>query len=160
MYVPQMQFLDCLSMLKSFLVKHFRCGLLCDNKTEDFLQLTLWKPEISTAKSWDLSIATDLHREIMPLRIAVACATWCHSCICQSGERRMSGRLYTVAFGYQIKPRQHYISHCQLHLHEVTIKWQMTLWKALWQTRLDVIAWFRPELPVYKCLLILLSPLW
>ena len=38
-----------------------------------------------------------LHREIMPLGIAVACASWCHSSICQSGERRMSGHLYTVA---------------------------------------------------------------
>ena len=37
------------------------------------------------------------HREIMPLRRAVTCATWCHSSICQSGERRMSGHLYTVA---------------------------------------------------------------
>ena len=43
--------------------------------------------------------------------------------------------------------RQHYASYCQLHLQEVTIKWWMTLWKALWQTQLDVIAWFRPELP-------------
>ena len=30
----------------------------------------------------------------------------------------------------------------------------------LWQTVLGVIAWFRPKLPVYKYLLILLSPLW
>ena len=40
------------------------------------------------------------------------------------------------------------------------IKWQTIPWKALWQTLLDVMAWFRPELPVCKCLLILLSPLW
>ena len=33
------------------------------------------------------------------------------------------------------------------NLQEVTIKWWMTLWKALWQTQLNVIAWFRPELP-------------
>ena len=33
-----------------------------------------------------------LHRAIMPLRIAVACATWCHS-----GKRRRSKLLYTVA---------------------------------------------------------------
>ena len=31
-------------------------------------------------------------------------------------------------------------SHCQLHLHEVPIKWWMTLWKALQQTLVDVIA--------------------
>ena len=35
--------------------------------------------------------------EIMPLRIKVACATWCHCGICQSGERRRSGHLYTVS---------------------------------------------------------------
>ena len=28
-----------------------------------------------------------------------------------------------------------------------TIKWRTTPWKAVWQTRLDVIAWFGPELP-------------
>ena len=28
-----------------------------------------------------------------------------------------------------------------------TIKWRMALWKALWQTQLHVITWFRPELP-------------
>ena len=44
-----------------------------------------------------------IHREIMPLGIAMPCATWCHSGICQSGERRMSRHLYTVAVGYQIK---------------------------------------------------------
>ena len=31
-----------------------------------------------------------LHREIMPLRIAVVCATSCHGGICQTGDRRMS----------------------------------------------------------------------
>ena len=35
----------------------------------------------------------------------------------------------------------------ELHLQEVNIKWWMTLWKALWQTQVDIIAWFRPELP-------------
>ena len=35
------------------------------------------------------------HRGIMPLKIAAACATWYHGGICQSGERRMSGHLYT-----------------------------------------------------------------
>ena len=38
-----------------------------------------------------------IHREIMPLRIAVSCATWCHGGIYQSGERRIIGHLYTVA---------------------------------------------------------------
>ena len=52
--------------------------------------------------AWTLSRLA-LHREIMPLRIAAACATWCHSSNCQSGERMMSGYLYTVAFEYQIK---------------------------------------------------------
>ena len=51
---------------------------------------------------WDESYGLN-HREIMPLGIAVACATWCHSSICQSGERRMSGHLYTMVVGYQIK---------------------------------------------------------
>ena len=40
--------------------------------------------------------------------------------------------------------------HGQLHLHEVTIMSQTTFWKALWKTRLDVIAWFIPGLTVYK----------
>ena len=88
-----------------------------------------------------------IHRDIMPLGIAMTCATWCHSGICQSGERRMRGHLYTVAVGSQIKAYTNYASHCQLHLQEVTIRWWMTLWKVLWQTRLDVIAWFRPEMP-------------
>ena len=39
----------------------------------------------------------------MPLGVAMACATWCDSSICQSRERRMSGHLYTVAVGYQNK---------------------------------------------------------
>ena len=38
-----------------------------------------------------------LHREIMPLRITVAYDTLCHGGICQSGESRISGPLYTVA---------------------------------------------------------------
>ena len=29
----------------------------------------------------------------------------------------------------------------------ICIKWRTALWKALWQTRLDEIAWFKPELP-------------
>ena len=37
-----------------------------------------------------------VHMEIMPLRIAVACATWCHSGICSSGKKR-SRPSYTVA---------------------------------------------------------------
>ena len=45
-----------------------------------------------------------VHRKNMPLGIVMACTTWCHMCgICQSQDRRMSGHLYTVAVGYQIK---------------------------------------------------------
>ena len=40
---------------------------------------------------------TQIHREIMPLRITVAYDTLCHGGICQNGESRMSGPLYTVA---------------------------------------------------------------
>ena len=39
----------------------------------------------------------NVHREIMPLRITVAYDPLCHGGICQSGEGRMSGPLYTVA---------------------------------------------------------------
>ena len=46
---------------------------------------------------------SSVHREIMPLGVAVACSTWCHIGIYQSGERRMSLHLYTLAVGYQIK---------------------------------------------------------
>ena len=44
-----------------------------------------------------LAHCATLHREIMPLRRAVQCATWCHDGICQSWKRRRSGYLYTVA---------------------------------------------------------------
>ena len=37
------------------------------------------------------------------------------------------------------RPRQHYASHCQHHLHEVTIKWRVA--------DSDVIVWFRPKQP-------------
>ena len=43
-----------------------------------------------------ISTAT-VHRKIMPLRITVAYDTLCHGGICQSGESRMSGPLYTMA---------------------------------------------------------------
>ena len=35
---------------------------------------------------------------------------------------------------------------CRLHSHDVTSKWEMTLWQALWLTRLDITTWFRLEL--------------
>ena len=53
-----------------------------------------------------------IEREIMPLRIAVACATWCHGGICQSEKRRRrSGYICTL---WQFRSKLcHYIWVCQ-----------------------------------------------
>ena len=80
---------------------------------------------------------TPLHGEIMPLGIAMICVTYCHSGICQSGERRMSGHLYTVAVGYQIKAS---ITLCQplspaFSRSHYKLRYD-TLERCLWQTQM------------------------
>ena len=79
--------------------------------TNAIMTLNPWPPNLALIHSpfivcifllGALALST-LHREIMPLRIALTCASWCHFGICQSGERRMNGLWYTVAVGYQIK---------------------------------------------------------
>ena len=46
--------------------------------------------------------------------------------------------------GCQLRPRKHCTSHCQLHLHDITLKW----WITLGQVADSVVTiWFRPELP-------------
>ena len=89
---------------------------------------------------------SSIHREIMPLGIALACTTWCHSAICQSGERRMSGHLYTVTVGYQIKA---YTTLCQ-PLSPVFARSHYKVTDDTLESFVadsDVIAWVRPELP-------------
>ena len=82
------------------------------------------------------------YREIMPL-IQDSCVM-CHL----MPEWREEDERAFVHCGIQILNKGLNNTICQplsAYLHEVTIKWWMTLWKALWQTHLDVITWFRPE---------------
>ena len=44
-----------------------------------------------------VSVSSLLQRKIMPLRIAVACATRYNNVTCQSDEKRKSRPMYTVA---------------------------------------------------------------
>ena len=60
------------------------------------------------------------YRENMPLMIGVACATWCHSGICQSGERRMSGHLCTVGTFEVFIGALTYAIDCSRHCHFCT----------------------------------------
>ena len=92
-------------------------------------QHTVWRKK---SRNPDIDNTVKYHAQLILLSPTQGnYATSDNSDMCQSGERRRSGHLYTEAVGYQIKLRQHYASYWQLHLHEVTIKWQMTLSKAL-----------------------------
>ena len=42
-------------------------------------------------------LCSAIHRKFMPLRITAAYDILCHCGICQSGESRTSGPLYTIA---------------------------------------------------------------
>ena len=54
---------------------------------------------------------------------------------------------YAITMHFKRKVIVFSSSSSRFLLNLLTIKSRTTLWKALWQTRLDVIAWFIPELP-------------
>ena len=118
----------------------------------------LWKQNngLMMGKSrWSLLY---LFRKIIPLRIAVVCTTWCNSGICQSGEVGRQTFVHCHGSWIQIKAyRKRCPSQCQLYLHDVSIKWRMTLWQPLRQTQIDVETWI---VTIYKGLHLLLTPLW
>ena len=84
--------------------------------------LLLWcRPYVDfssvAVQCWSRNLVISLvHKKIMPLRIAMPCATRWLDVICQRDKWGSSRH-----------------SHCQLNLHEATFKWWTHTWQALWQ---------------------------
>ena len=89
----------CITSLSSLLLLWPVCSARLGLYTSFVLALLSSKTSVKKIQYYRKAV----HREILPLRIAVACATWCHSGIYQSGKRRRSEHLYTKTVGCQIK---------------------------------------------------------
>ena len=73
-----------------------------------------------------------IYGEIIPLRIAVVCVTWCHSGICQSGEEEEQVFVHHGSLKSNKDLDNTVLANAMLTLlHEVIIKWLTKLWQSL-----------------------------
>ena len=121
-----MHFVDLLSQQCSQIGKHWRVNKSISHKHvvyffKYFVTNIYWR-----AKHWAISWLIHVQREIMTFRIAVACATWCHSVICHRGKRR--GRLsYTMAIQVTLWSLPQSLLKCRQSLYG-DLMWCSWLW--------------------------------